>query len=143
MFILDVSKNPAMKNERARLKAVKRYLKQFPQAAGKLQDIVDLASQITGVPSAYITLIDKEIQWITVKHGYEVQQVPRRISFCNHAIQQDEVMVVPDPVIDERFKDNPLVTDAPSVRYYAGISLKSGEGENVGTLCVMDVETHS
>ena len=115
----------------------------FPQAAGKLQDIVDLASQMTGVPVAFITLIDKEIQWITVKHGYPIDQMPRNTSFCTHAIQQDDVMVVPDAALDDRFKSNLLVTHAPLVRYYAGISLKGAEGHNVGTLCVMDVQTHS
>ena len=131
-----------MKKERLRLKAMKRYLKQFPGVTGKLQDIVDLASQITGVPVAFITLLDSEIQWITVKHGYNVDQMPRVTSFCTHAIEQDDVMVVPDAVLDERFKNNPLVNYPPSVRYYAGVSLKSSEGYNVGTLCVLDMQTH-
>jgi len=123
-----------MKYERLRLKAMKRYLKQFPEVTGKLQDIVALASQITGVPVAFITLLDKEIQWITVKHGYEVEQMPRSTSFCTHTIEQDDIMVVPDALHDDRFKDSPLVTYPHSVKYYAGISLKSAEGHNVGTL---------
>lgn len=121
---------------------MKRYLKQFPEASGKLQDIVSLASQITGVPVAFITLLDKDIQWITVRYGFEVEQMPRHTSFCTHTIQQEEVMVVEDAMLDERFSNNPLVINPPSVKYYAGAILKSAEGENVGTLCVMDVETH-
>lgn len=128
--------------EEQRLEAVKQYLKQFPANRNKLQDIVDLASQLTGVPVAFITLIDRDIQWLTVTHGYDADQMPRNTSFCTHAIQQDEIMVVPDASIDKRFAENPLVVDAPAVKYYAGISLKSTTGHNVGTLCVMDVKTH-
>lgn len=132
-----------MNNERLRLKSVKRYLNQFPAACGKLQDIVALATQMTGVPVAFITLIDKEIQWITVKYGYPVDQMPRSTSFCTKTIEQDDVMVVPDAFIDPRFANNPLVFNSPSVKYYAGIALKCAEGHNVGTLCVMDIESHS
>ena len=131
-----------MKHEKVRLRAMKQYLKQFPGLTNKLQDIVSLASQITGVPVAFITLLDKEIQWITVKHGFPVDQMPRSTSFCTHTIEQDDVMVVRDAMADERFTNNPLVTNPPSVKYYAGISLKSAEGHNVGTLCVMDVQSH-
>lgn len=131
-----------MKNERLRLKAVKRYLEQVNKNEDKLQDIVSLASYITGVPVAFITLIDKDIQWISVKRGYPADRMPRSTSFCTHTIEQDEVMIVPDASLDERFKDNPLVNNAPSARFYAGISLKSADGYNVGTLCVLDVEPH-
>jgi GAF domain-containing protein len=122
---------------------MKRYLSQFPQVTGKLQDIVALASQITGIPVAFITLIDKDVQWITVKHGFPVEQMPRSTSFCTHTIQQNEVMVVQDAFMDDRFANNPLVTSPPSVKYYAGISLTSGDGHNVGTLCVMDIQSHN
>src|ERR1700709_2516054 len=101
-----------MKLERSRLKAMRHYLKQFPEASGKLQDIVALASQITGVPVAFITLLDKDVQWINVKHGYNVEQMPRHTSFCTHTIQQEEVMVVEDAMLDERFSNNPIVTSA-------------------------------
>ena len=121
---------------------MKQYLKQFPGLTNKLQDIVALASQITGVPVAFITLLDKEIQWITVKHGFPVDQMPRSTSFCTHTIEQDDVLVVRDAMADERFTSNPLVMHPPLVKYYAGISLKSAEGHNVGTLCVMDVQSH-
>jgi GAF domain-containing protein len=131
-----------MNLEKLRLRAVKQYLEQFPKVTDKLQDIVALASQITGVPVAFITLVDKEIQWITVKHGYSLDQIPRSTSFCTHAIEQDDVFVVPDANSDVRFANNPLVVHPPSVRYYAGIALKSADGHNVGTLCVMDIETH-
>ena len=132
-----------MQKEQLRIRSVKKYLQNIAGTSSKLQDIVALASQITGVPVAFITLIDKDIQWINVKHGFEVDQMPRSTSFCTHTIEQDEVMVVPDAIIDSRFLNNPLVINPPSVKYYAGIALKSAEGQNVGTLCVMDIETHN
>ncbi len=121
---------------------MKQYLKQFPGQTGRLQDIVSLTAQLTGIPVAFITLMDKEVQWITVKHGFDVEQMPRNTSFCTHTIEQDDVMIVRDALRDDRFANNPLVMYAPLVKYYAGISLKSADGHNVGTLCAMDVKSH-
>lgn len=132
-----------MNREELRLESVKKYLQLIGSTTSKLQDIVVLASQITGVPVAFITLIEKDVQWINVKHGFEVEQMPRSTSFCTHTIEQDEVLVVPNAMDDSRFVNNPIVINPPSVKYYAGVSLKSADGHNVGTLCVMDVETHN
>ena len=128
------------RKEQARLKAMKRYLKLYYAAENKLQNIVMLASYITGTPVAFITLMDKEVQWITTRHGYPVEQMPRSTSFCTHTIEQENVFVVNDAEQDERFKNNPIVTMQPGAKFYAGTPLKSNDGHNIGTLCVMDVK---
>jgi hypothetical protein len=135
-----ISKNEDMDKEFYRLNAMKKYLGLSRKSENKLQDIVMLASYITNTPVAFITLMDKEIQWITVKHGYNVEQMPRATSFCTHTIEQDDIFIVPDTYADERFKQNPVVLANPSARFYAGAPLTNYEGYNVGTLCVLDVK---
>ena len=49
-------------------------------------------------------------------------------------------MVVPDATRDPRFVDNPLVTGAPGIRFYAGVPLKGVNGASIGTLCIIDVK---
>ena len=102
-------------------------------------DLTLLAAQICQVPIALISLVDKERQWFKSHYGLEARETPRQFAFCAHAILDKETFIVPDSSLDERFFDNPLVTGAPNVNFYAGVPLVlSGSKQAVGTLCVID-----
>jgi serine phosphatase RsbU (regulator of sigma subunit) len=87
---------------------------------------------------AYVALMDRDRNWLKSAQGLDVREVPREIAFCNTTIQQRETFVVPDAVEDVRFRDNPLVTGDPGIRFYAGHPLEAAGGERVGTLCLID-----
>lgn len=131
---------PNLKKERLRLAAMKRYLHTNINQDERLQDIAVLASKVTNTPVALVTLMDKDVQWITSSVGFEIESMPRKTSFCTHTIEQEKVMVVKDSKLDARFKKNPIVLATPSARFYAGMPLKSHDGLNIGTLCVLDVK---
>ncbi len=101
-------------------------------------DLVRLASFIAGTPIALVSLVDEDRQWFKARVGLGATQTPRDVSFCGHAVASGETLVVPDAHDDPRFADNPLVTGAPHVRFYAGSPIVSTEGANLGTLCVID-----
>jgi adenylate cyclase len=99
--------------------------------------IVRLAAKIFGVPIAYISLVEEDRQWLKARQGLCQVETSREQSFCGYAILQEGIMVVADAQMDSRFKDNPMVTGEPYVRFYAGRPLRSLEGYNVGSLCLM------
>jgi diguanylate cyclase (GGDEF)-like protein len=97
-----------------------------------------LARRLFDVPIALISLVDADRQWFKSCSGTDLRETPRDISFCGHAILHDDILAVPDATQDERFHDNPLVTSAPHIRFYAGCPLRTPEGTKIGTLCLFD-----
>lgn len=101
--------------------------------------VVRIASAVCGVPISLISLIDRDRQWFKARLGLDVQETPRSMAFCDHAIRTpDALLEVPDAALDARFRENPLVTGPPNVRFYAGMPLVDSGGHALGTLCVLD-----
>ncbi len=105
----------------------------------EFDDIATLVAQICCTPIALISLVDGSRQWFKARVGIDVMETPRELSFCAHALHQNEPLVIQDATLDARFSANPLVTGAPHIRFYAGAPLVAPGGEVLGTLCVVDL----
>jgi len=103
-----------------------------------LDDLTRLTATICETPIATITLVDDRRQWFKSRVGLETQETPREYSFCAHLLGQMDLFVVPDTMKDPCFAQNPLVTGAPHIRFYAGAPLVTPDGAVLGALCVMD-----
>ena len=130
---------PMPENEERRLKALRDYgiLDTLPEQV--YDDFVAIASTLFGCPVAQLSLVDENRQWFKARIGIRQQETPRDVAFCAHAIAKPgETMVVRDATEDPRFANNPLVTDDPGIRFYAGAPLVTPAGDAVGTICVID-----
>ena len=123
-----------------RLAEVSRFLKLKISKEQELQGIVELAAEICGTPMAIITLMDGETQFIKFSNGVEIDQVKYTDTFCQHTLEQDKLLVIPDTTKDARVSGNMFVKESPKVRFYAGLPLTSHNGNAIGTLCVFDMD---
>ena len=100
--------------------------------------ITKLITKIFQVPIALVSLVDANRQWIKSGCGFDAKETSREVSFCAHAIQEPELLIIPDAKNDSRFADNPLVQGEPYIRFYAGAVFRGPTSQPLGTLCLID-----
>ncbi len=125
-------------NDESRVQALRALHLLDTPAEERFDRYTRLAASAFNAPIALISLVDDKRQWFKSRHGLDACETPRSIAFCSHAVAMDSLLLVPDAALDSRFKDNPLVTAGPGVRFYAGHPIHSVDGQPVGTLCVID-----
>lgn len=128
----------AVPYEQARLEAIESYQLMNARATQSLQNLVEMASLACSVPISYISIIDKDTQWIKAKKGLLLESIPRHLTLCQHVVSTRQPLIVSD------FNDFPeyhkmIPTEkVGSVRSYAGFPINDEAGHVLGTLCIMD-----
>ncbi|MFO7629136.1 MAG: sensor domain-containing phosphodiesterase [Prochlorococcaceae cyanobacterium] len=130
---------PIPGDEKGRLAELYSYGLLDSEEERSFDDISHLVQDLAGTPIAVISLVDENRQWFKSCLGLDVRESPRNISFCGHTIVQRTPLIIEDALKDPRFCDNPLVLDAPGIRFYAGFPLISPNGMALGSLCAIDL----
>ncbi len=125
-------------NEAERLHALRSLKILDTSHEERFDRVTRMAKRMFGVEISLVSLVDDDRQWFKSAQGLDATETPREISFCGHAINEDGLFIIPNAIEDARFYDNPLVIDAPNIRFYAGYPLKLRQGINLGTLCLID-----
>lgn len=133
----------ALPDENERLQALAQYGLSSTMALPSLGPVVEIAAQLFDAPTAAVNMVGRDEVFFAASCGVGECDMARDISFCAHAITQQEVMVVEDARLDSRFHDNPLVTGPAQIRFYAGVPVRSPDGHALGALCVIDSKPRS
>lgn len=129
---------PLMAEEKERLQALSEYGLGSNQPLPSLDAVVFIAARMFDMPVAAVNMVGSDDVFLAASIGIGEVDMRRDVSFCAHAITQDDVMVILDATSDDRFHDNPLVTGSTGLRFYAGVPLRSPQGYALGALCVID-----
>lgn len=139
-----MKKAPIPSNEEDRLAAVRKLGILDTAKEERFDRITEEAAKKLGVPISAISIVDEGREWYKACYGLDVREGNRDISFCGHAIESQEVLVVEDTLKDDRFFDNPYVLGEPFVRFYAGVRLFEKESRlPVGVFCLKDEKPRS
>ncbi|MBD3671599.1 MAG: sensor domain-containing diguanylate cyclase [Gammaproteobacteria bacterium] len=107
-------------------------------AEERFDRLTRIAQRMFDVPIALINFVDEDRQWFKSRIGVDTSETPRDVSFCGHALLNDDILIVPNALEDDRFVDNPYVTGDMKIRFYAGYLLRAPNGQKLGTLCIID-----
>ncbi|MFD1000944.1 GAF domain-containing protein [Ohtaekwangia kribbensis] len=130
-------------NDELRMRELMEYHILDTPPEKELDEIAQIASIVCNTPMSMVTFIDSHRQWYKAKKGVSMNEVHRADSFCQHALNRpEELLIVEDPSTDDRFRNNRYVSGDPYIRFYAGAPLTSPSGNVLGTLCVMDSKHH-
>jgi len=124
--------------ERERLLAVQRYQLSNVSNLRSLEDLVQMVARVCDTPVAYISLIGQDKQVFVAQTGLGFENADKGESFCADTINQNELVVIKDAALHPKYASNPYVKGEPNVRFYAGMPIKTNQGQNIGTLCVID-----
>lgn len=125
-------------NESQRLEVLNQYQILDTPPEEIFDELAQLAANLCETPIALISLVDAEREWFKSKIGVTISEVPRSISFGHYTILQNQTLIIPDILQDERFATNPLVTSNHYFRFYAGVPLITSSGFALGSLCIID-----
>ena len=128
----------APSDESARIAALRRYDILDTPPDGSFDHIAAIAAKLFDVPIAIVSLVDHDRIWFKARHGIDVEQIEREPGLCASAILQAEPYVLTDASCDPRSLANPLVAGEFGLRFYVAAPLRTSDGHNLGTLCVID-----
>ena len=127
-------------DEDGRMQAVERYRILDTPADGAFDRIAALAARMFSVPVAIVSVVDHDRIWFKSHHGTDVTEIGRDPGLCASAVLQGDAWIVRDAINDPRTLSNPLVAGEFGLQFYAGVPLRTPDGYNLGTLCILDRE---
>lgn len=126
--------------ELRQLQAIHRFLSLDIDRGTELQEITVLVSELLDCPIAMITIMGENVQRVLHKVGVKKTQFAREQTFCKDLTTEEPLLVIEDTFQDEKLIGHAFLKRKPPIRFYAGALLKTHDGHELGSLCVMDTK---
>ncbi len=133
---------PIPTDEEERLKALQKFKILDTPPEDCFDKITEEALNYFNVPFCAVSILDRNREWFKSCQGMcDLKEGSRDKSFCGHALLSEHIFIVEDTKLDPRFADNPYVTQAPFIRFYAGMRLlDKSTGHPIGVFCIKDIK---
>lgn len=124
--------------ERERLYALRQLNLLDTQPSDSFDRIARMASQLFDLPIAAVSLTDEDRQWFKSRVGVDHWEIPRQKACCGEVSDTCDVVVVPDLLESDCYRDSVLAESG--IRFYAGAPLITHDGYTLGAMCVLGHE---
>jgi len=129
---------PTPFDDKERIAALRSFNVLDTEPEAEFDEIARMAAEVCGTEMSFVSLVDRDREYLKAAVGSDLREAPRATSFCGHAILEPDVFEVSDALGDPRFATNPNVVGGEQIRFYAGAPVITSEGFAVGMLCVKD-----
>ncbi|MDQ1161389.1 signal transduction histidine kinase [Chryseobacterium sp. SORGH_AS 447] len=126
-------------NEQERIERLHQYCIVDTSTDGTFDNITSIAAELFDAPGAFVNFVDSDrVFFKSNLSSFPTNQVLREDSLCSIAIHENELSIINDTHLYDDLRQNPYISCDGGIRFYASAPIRTEDGYNIGTVCVID-----
>ena len=128
-------------NEQERIERLNQYCIVDTANERTFDTVASIAAELFDAPGAFVNFVDTDkVFFKSNLSNFPTNNVLREDSLCSIAIHHEDLVIINDTHLYDDLKQNPYISCDGGIRFYAGAQIKTEDGYNIGTVCVIDSE---